>query len=100
MAGVLNTVFGAPVTWLPQFGAPQVVQSVFREEPIGISDAEGRDVLIEAPTWRVPRDLGVTPRRDDRIRLDDGRVFTVLNQIGTGSPARDAFRVYELELAE
>lgn len=98
MAGVLNAVFGAPVTYLPVNGQSVAVQSVFREEPITVSGSDGGDVLIEAPTWKVPSDVLSDVPRGARITLADGRIYRILNRIGTGSPAADAFVVYELEL--
>lgn len=98
MAGVLNDVFGAPVTYLPSSGPTQLVQSVFREEPITVAGPDGNDVLIEAPTWKVPRSVLAPLPRGAQIQLPDGRLFRVLNRIGTGSPASDAFIVYEMEL--
>lgn len=97
MAGVLNSVFGAPVMYLPQTGEPRAVQSVFRESPITVSGPDGGDVLIVAPTWKVPRNLLPEVRRNDQIEVSGGRLFKVLNQIGSGSPASDAFIIYELE---
>ncbi|NEX45188.1 head-tail joining protein [Pseudotabrizicola algicola] len=97
MAGVLNSVFGAPVMYLPQVGLPRAIQSVFREAPITVSGPDGGDVLIVAPTWQVPRNLLNDVKRNDQIEVSGGRLFRVLNQIGTGSPAGDAFIVYELE---
>jgi hypothetical protein len=98
MAGVLNGVFGAPVTYLPAGGIPRDIRSIFRETPITIGGSDGGDVLIEAPTWRVSKADLAGAARGDRIALPDGRVFRVLNRIGTGSPAADAFILHELEL--
>lgn len=97
LAGVLNATLGAPVTYLPMGGAELTVQSVFREEPITVTGDNGQDVLIEAPSWRVPKSVLTNVRRGDRIRVADGRIFRILNSIGTGSPAVDAFVLYELE---
>lgn len=97
MAGILNNVFGAPVLYVPQTGAARSVQSIFRETPITISGPDGGDVLIVAPTWQVPRTLLIDVRRNDQIEVSGGRLFKILNQITTGSPATDAFIVYELE---
>lgn len=98
LAGVLNGMFGAPVSFQPKSGVVSVVYSVFREEPITVSGSDGGDVLIEAATWRVPKTAGITARRGDQIQVSDGRLFKILNQIGTGSPAQDAFVVYQLEV--
>lgn len=97
MAGVLNATFGAPVTFIPAFGPRLTVQSVFREPPVTVAGQDGGDVLIEQPIWRVPRDRLAHAARGDQIQLADGRRFKILNRIGTGSPATDAFVEYELE---
>ena len=97
LAGVLNGVFGAPVVFTPQGGSSQTLKSMFRETPITVSGPDGGDVLIVAPTWRVPRDILTDVRRGDTITVPDGRVFKVLNQLPSGSPAQDAFVLYELE---
>lgn len=97
MAGALNKVFGAPIVFTPQVGAPQTLQSVFRETPISVSGADGGDVLIVAPTWRVPKSILSTAQRGDLITVPDGRQFRILNQLASGSPADDAFILYELE---
>ncbi len=91
-------MFGTPVTYVPLVGAAVPVQSVFRETPITVTGPDGGDVLIEAVTWRVPKTSLMGVVRGDHILLSDGRRFRVLNQIGTGSPATDAFVVYEMEL--
>ena len=100
MTGVLNSVFGTSVTYLPQAGVARSVQSVFRESPITVVGPDGGDVLIVAPTWQVPRNLLSDVRRNDEIEVSGGRLFKVLNQIGSGSPASDAFIIYELEALE
>lgn len=91
MAGVLNSVFGAPITYLPAGGPGLPVQSVFRETPIEVASDTGGSVLITEPTWRVPRNLVPNPRNPDRIQLPDGRLFEVVNQAPSGSPASDGF---------
>ena len=97
MAGVLTSVFGASVLFVPQVGTSRAIQSVFRETPITIVGEDGRDLLIFAPTWRVQKDLLSNAVRGDQIEVTGGRRFGIKNQIGSGSPADDAFVIYELE---
>lgn len=99
MAGVLNDVFGAPVIYTPDGGAPQSVQAVFRAAPIEVVDEEGHTVLILSPTIRVRRDLVPSIGRGDQVEpsIAPGRVYRVLNILPSGSPAADAFIVCELE---
>lgn len=98
MAGALSQVFGASVLFVPQVGSPRSIQSIFRETPITVTGPDGGDVLIVAPTWRVARDLLSDAARGDQIEVAGGRRFKILNQLPSGSPASDAFMVYELEL--
>lgn len=98
MAGALSHVFGASVLFIPNVGSPRSIQSIFRETPITVTGPDGGDVLIVAPTWRVARNLLSDAVRGDQIEVTGGRRFRVLNQITSGSPASDAFVVYELEL--
>lgn len=97
MAGVLNSVFGAPVWYLPQSGGGWHVHSVFREEPVEVNDAEGAAILILAPTWKVPANLATAIARGDMIEPGNGKRYTVVNRLPGGSPAVDAYVMFELE---
>jgi len=97
MAGVLNDVFGAPVLFLPRTGGEQQIKSVFREEPVTVTGEDGREVLIVAPTWKVPSTAGVDIVREDCIEPGNGKRYRILNRIHSGSPASDRFVIYELE---
>lgn len=97
MTGVLARVLGAPVIYRPVSGPPVTVRSIFREQPVEVTGEDGHPVLIEGPSWRVARNLVAAPARGDEIETADGRRWRVLNRIGSGSPAGDAFFVCELE---
>jgi hypothetical protein len=97
MAGALNVMFGGPIFYIPLTGAPRFIKSVFRETPITVTGPDGGDVLIVAPTWRVPKVLLSDAARGDQVEVSDGRRFKVLNQIPSGSPAADAFMLYQME---
>ena len=99
MTGILADVFGAPVIWHPANGPAVEIQSIFRESPIEVDGADGQIVRIEAPTWRVARDLAQAVARGDQITVPDGRIFRVMVVHNTGSPARDAFFICELQIA-
>ena len=96
MAGLLNDLFGGPVSYLPRAGAPRQIQSIFRARPVVYTDAEGHEILAVGSTWRVPRAEVPELDRGDRITLDDGRVYSILNWAPTGSPAADGFLICEL----
>lgn len=96
LSGILAGAFGAPVQYAPKDGRLRDVQSIFRESPIEVTGADGQDILIEAPTWRVARSLVPEIARGDIIRLPDGRLFKVTTTHNTASPATDAFVICEL----
>lgn len=98
MTGIFAGVFGAPVIWHPAGGADQQIQSIFREAPIEVDGADGQIALIEAPTWRVARNLVPGVARGDRITVRDGRSFRITAVHSGGSPAEDAFVICELHL--
>ena len=100
MTGILSDVFGDPVIYLPQGGVSRPIMSMFRESPIDVDGADGRIVRIDAPTWRVRRDLAAELRRGDWITVPDGRTFAVMVVHQTGSPATDAFRICECQIVD
>lgn len=96
VTGLLNTVFGDPVTHHPKAGGVRTIHSVFREAPVEISDADGHTVLGVAPLWRVPQTEAEGIASGDKITLADGRRFEVLNRQPSASPASDRFVMFEL----
>ncbi|WP_376872375.1 hypothetical protein [Albirhodobacter sp. R86504] len=97
ISGLLNDVFGDPVSYQPAGGAARVVQSVFRFEDALSSGPDGHDVLMLLPIWRVPKDLGITPAKGDLIQPGDGKTYEIVNQRPSVSPADDRFIICELE---
>lgn len=97
LSGVINATFGSLIPWTQNGGATTLVQSVFRETPISVATEDGHSVLITAPTWRVPRPAADLIQTGDTIEPSTYRFFRVLNKIGSGSPAADAFVIFELE---
>lgn len=97
LAGVLNGMFGATVSHTPQGQAAVDIEAVFREEPIAVTDDDGRDVLIVAPTLRVQKPTADTIAAKDTIAPGNGRTYRVVNRHPNGSPAADAFVIFELE---
>lgn len=98
LSGLLNDVFGGPVTWLPRSGREVTIQAIFREEPVTVAGDDGRNVLIVAPTLSVPQDGAVDMARGDRVEVG-GRDYRILNRIASASPASDRFVVFQLEVA-
>jgi hypothetical protein len=102
MAGILNSVFGAPALYTPlNSGVGLTVQGVFRSDPVEVIGADGHPVLITTPTFRVPRSFVAVIQKGDlvapSVRAAAGKTFKVLNHLPSGSPAGDAFFLCELE---
>ncbi|AEM40570.1 head-tail joining protein [Ketogulonicigenium vulgare] len=98
VAGLLTGTFGTVVEYRRDGRMEWTdIPSTFREQPIEVTDAEGRDVLIIAPTWRVIHRLVPDLKRDDLVRPASGKVYRVVNFDPTGSPAADAQVLCQLE---
>jgi hypothetical protein len=97
MAGILNDVFGAPVTHTPAGGSPVTLQAIFRREPITTVDREGFEALVVSPTLQVPLPQANDVQRGDTVVPGDGQPYRIINRHPSGSPAGDAFVVFELE---
>lgn len=96
LATTLNDVFGDVVRHTPQVGSARDIQGVFRAEPVEILDEERGAVLMLSPSLRVLKDIGADITSGDQITAD-GSDYIVLNSLPSGSPADDAFVMFELE---
>ncbi|WP_243612933.1 head-tail joining protein [Shimia aestuarii] len=97
MAGALNATFGALVQHTPSGGEAVEIRAIFREQPIEVPDEDGRNILTVAPVLRVQRPVADGVSRDDVIEPGDGESYRVLNALTSGSPAADAFVLFQLE---
>jgi len=98
MAGLLNDVFGDPVTITPVNGASYELQAVFRREPLEVAGDDGVPVLILNPTLKVPEATKLS--REDLVEpsIEPGKRYEVQSGEPSPSPAGDRFVFYELEL--
>ena len=104
MAGLLNEVFGDPVTHRPAAGLPSVIRSVLREDPVNLAEEDGPAVIGTALVWKVPAPAAAAAEIADGDEIDgwaggpfEGRTFRILNKVPAGSPAADRFILYMLE---
>jgi len=97
MAGILNGVFGDPVTHTPAGGAGTTIQAVFREGPVQVLDDDSRVILSVTPTLKVQRPVDEALSRRDLIQPGNGKTYQIVNDQPNGSPASDAFVFFELE---
>ena len=101
VTSLLNDVFGDPVTHISGNGIETTVQSVFRKTPVKVADADGREILLLSPWWRVSQDaLPTRPRRLDQILAPDGKRYRIESVWEGGADAADAHLVCELEAIE
>lgn len=99
MAGLLNDVFGSPVTFVDHLSNEQIdVIAMFREEPVEVAGEQGGFILISQPTVRVPQSVAPGIERGNRVLLPDGRIFRIESKISSASPAGDRFTICTLEL--
>lgn len=99
MATTITGVLGAPVTIVPTVGSEFTVSGVFRSEPLGVLDEDGRGTLILSPTFKLPAAAAALVSVGDEVRPTDGNRYLIVNGLPMGSPASDAFHMFELELA-
>lgn len=100
LSGLLNDVFGGPVTVILSSGAPRQLRGMFREYPADDSAGDGRPVVTSIPTLRLERHDAVGVDRGSAVYVPGrSETFRVLRRVPTASPAADAFVVFELEQA-
>ena len=99
MAGVLNAVFGAPVTITRAGQSAVTVQAVFREMPVEDEAADGRTFLSITPTLKLQKTAIAALAKGDLVAPASSapRTFKVLQFFPGASPAADAFVTYLLE---
>ncbi|MFN3646243.1 MAG: hypothetical protein ACK4S2_06975 [Gemmobacter sp.] len=96
LTGLLNGVFGGPVTLTPVGGAPVAVRGVFREIPVDDPVGDGRPGLAILPVLRLRAPDAALVGKGALCAVS-GRTFRLLRPIPSGSPAADAFVAFELE---
>lgn len=97
MASRLNRVLGGLVTHTPKGGAPNDVAAIFRDTPIEVLDSDGHAILTISTSLSAQGSIAADIAVNDKITVPDGRVFEIVNSMPSGSPAIDAFTVFELE---
>lgn len=96
VSGLINDVFGAPLTYTPKFGLPREIRAIFRGSPVDLVDADGIRVRDLGPTLRLRRGDAPDIGRGDQITLSDGRRFEVDAVWPYRAPASDGFLVCDL----
>ena len=96
--GILASVFGGTLTWTPSGGSATDLVAVFRARPVRLPTEDGGEILDVAPTVQIRRPDADSVARGDTIAPGDGNTYRVLNSLPSGSPAPDAFVMFQLEL--
>lgn len=100
LSGLLNDVFGGPVTVILSSGAPRQLRGMFREYSVDDGAADGRPVATTVPTLRLLRPDAVGVDRGSAVYVPGrSETYLVLRRVPTASPAADAFVFFELEQA-
>ena len=97
VAGMLNVVFGAPVTITPERGPAVETRGLFREEPVVIGQGEGGDILDVQTVLKIQRPTADDIKTGAVVAPGNGKTYRVINRLPSGSPAADAFVTFQLE---
>lgn len=97
MASILSGVLGATVTVTPQAGPDFTIEAILREDPVDLLAAEGQEMPGVVPTLMVNKPLDAGVEVGAQVTGSDGRRWRLINSVTSGSPASDAFEVFELE---
>lgn len=100
VAGLLTDVFGGSVTHRPAQGGEFIRHWIFRAPPVEVLGDDGHPVLDVLPILRVPGPAAMSVSIGDRVLPGNGKIYAVINRQPSGSPASDAFVVFELEAVE
>lgn len=97
VAGVLNDVFGSPVTITPAGGAAYEITAIFRIEDDVIADGEGGAIVGDVPRLSVQAPASDALKKGDLVAPGDGTIYRLGARHATGSPAPDRFTKFDLE---
>lgn len=95
-ASLLGDMFGETVTHSPQSGDPVELTGIFRRKPMEIFEEDGSSSLIVRPTLRVNEPIASSISNGDMVTPENGVTYRVKNRHPSGSPAADAFVIFEL----
>lgn len=97
VAGLLAGTFGSTVTHTPAGGSAASVQGIFRSIPVEAAEDDGRIALVVASSLQVLATDAAGIAYGDTIAPGDGATYTVRGRMPSGSPAADAFVLFQLE---
>lgn len=98
VAGLLNDVFGGPVTHRPKGGISLQRHWIFREPQAEVEGDDGHVALDVAPHLRIPKPEAALVSIGDQVMPGNGKTYRVVNRWPGGSPAADAFVIFGLEV--
>lgn len=97
MTTIVAAVLGGPVTVYPGGGAATTIQAVFRAQPeVEENDYDPGSVIVTVSTLRVLAEDAATLVKGDRIEPGNGKAYELSDPIPSGSPAADAFVLFQL----
>lgn len=95
-AGLLSGMFGGSVSHQKGQAAPIQIEARFRRKPIEVLEEDGTSALLMHPSLRVTEPVASTIEAGDLVTPEHGVTYRILNRHPSGSPASDAFVIFEL----
>lgn len=96
MSGVLNDVFGAPLTVTLVAGGGVDVRGILRDREIEVAGEDGEPVVTVQPTLRIPRSDFTDQMGEDDTVEQGARRYRVLYRVPPESPADDRLETFVL----
>lgn len=96
MGGVLNEVFGAPLTVTFAAGGGLDVHGILRDREVEVAGEDGEPVLTVQPTLRIPAgDVAAQMGEGDIIEQGERR-YRVIYRVPAENPAVDRLETFVL----
>jgi len=97
MAGILNDVFGAPVTIIPKAAqSAYEIQAVVRSEDLEVENGQGEIVMARVSTIQVQNDAAARLVPGDEVVTLRAR-YRIDRPVEPRSPAADRFHSFLLK---
>lgn len=97
VSSMLAATFGGRVMHAPAQGVPVEIEAIFRREQVEMLAEDGTVSLDMAPMLHVAEPVASTIATGDLVTPEGGVAHRVKNRHPSGSPAVDAFVIFQLQ---